>query len=222
MASKELPFFEKGKPIWQQITAAKLNAIVDYIRKITVIPSSTIGVRQIAGGTELTALVGRGGGSSSFNHPWKVSVRPKADAEGEFEAMVNSNSYLLQSLQPDDDQTVTDLGTWFDFIANDVIWIEITIDAGEITGASIDSYGQGDSTFDPTADAYTSGAFVEDDGGSPLSQTKARMIIAYSVPDGDGNPTLTQVAFNHVVMRYFCLLGISTGFPMPSPYGRYP
>jgi hypothetical protein len=213
----EFPIFEKGKPLLEQLTAEKLNAMVDLSRKNRPLASSSVNVQQTPGGCILTSPIGRGGSSGSANHPWKVSVRPKAGFPGEFEAMVNSSSDLLQSLQPNDNQTVTGLGTWFELIADDVIWIEITIDAGEVTGASIDSYGQGDSTFDPTADAYTSDAFVEDDGEASPSQIKARMLVAFT----DSNISLTQVAFNHVVMRYFCLLGISTAFPFPSPYGRY-
>ncbi len=154
---------------------------------------------------------------SAHDHPFKVNVRRKEGSLVAFEAQVITNSFLLTNFAPTSYQTIVGLGTWFNLIANDIIWLDAAIAAGVVTAASIKSRGQGSSDFDPSAAPYTTNSCME---ATSLIQTKARVLIAWTNA-GTGPTSLTQSCFNHLMMRSFCLQTISTIFPEPSPYGAY-
>jgi len=160
-----------------------------------------------------------GNGSSTANTPFLVKTR-KNSQSGLWEAYVNFGD-LLNSLQPDDNTTITGLETWIPLDANDVLWIEITISNYSIIGATLHSYGLGDSEFDPTAAPWDNGGFVQDDNGTPPKQISASCIIAQSEPDTNGSPSVTQKLFSNLLLMACCLDGFPAIFPFPSPYGRY-
>lgn len=182
--------------------------------------------RGVSGAGYSLSSSGGGGASSGSIHPWKVSMRENPDTPGQFQALVYLNSDLLKSLRPDDGQTVTGLNTWFDLINNDVIWIEIPISSYAPTGASIDSYGQGDDAFVPTAQPWTEGGYVEavDNENTSSPQNKLRIMLAYTQPDEiTGNPVLYQKAYTNFYLSYFPsgILARPALIALPSPYGRY-
>jgi len=174
---------------------------------------------------------------SSF--PFQVTWQPKPDnPEGTtFQASIEYNSSLMKSLKPSDRQTITGLNpappytehnpkNWFDLIANDLIWLEITTSSTyTITAATIKSYGMGD-VMDPTLDAWDASgdSFICNDGAVAPAvpvQTKCRVVIAQSVPDADGKPTLTQLLRTHLLMTNCAIDGQAALFPFPAPYGPY-
>ena len=130
-------------------------------------------------------------------------------------------SDVLKSLKPDDGAAVTGLDTWFDLIATDVIWLECTVASYAITESNVNSYGQGDAEFDPTAAAWTTGGYVTDDGGSPPEQDAARVMLAYAYPGDAGEPVLVQTAFDHFLVKNICVDDFAAIFLMPSPYRKY-
>lgn len=99
--------------------------------------------------------------------------------------------------------TITGLDTWFDLIANDVIALYIVVSDYTAVSATIQSYGQGTTTFDPTLAAWDSGdnSYVFDDGGTPSKQIGINILIAYSTPKGDGSPYLVQAQFDHLLLE---------------------
>lgn len=164
-------------------------------------------------------LVGQG--NSGGSTPFFVTKRANPDSPGQFQAMVSSGD-LLKSLQPSDNLTITGLNSWFPLIANDVIWIYIVIDSYAAQSATIQSYGLGNNGFDPTTEAWDNeGGFVQDDAGTPPSQIAANCMIAESVPDAKGNPSITQKLFSNLIMTNCFLVFEPAIFPLPSPYGRY-
>ncbi len=183
--------------------------------------------KAAAGGGYSLAATGKsslGGGSGAF--PWQVSIRSNPDDPSLFQASVEIESDLLKSLKANDSQNVTGLGTWFDFIASDVIWLEISISSYTSSSASIDSYGQGDSAFDPTAEAWTTGGYVEssDNSNPTASQIVLRVLLAHSYPDPDtGAPTLVQDAFDHLLLSFYPtgVLARPAVVALPSPYREY-
>ena len=154
---------------------------------------------------------------------------------------VYANSNLLLSLKPDDDQSITGLLTtasgtatysppsldpdgsapsnpsftgspvtgWVSISgSNQVVYLEITISNGSVTGAEI----KADASFDTSADAWSTGAYVENDGQTPPSQTKARKLLAKVGEDVDG---IEQYVFTHLVMQNMCINGIPALYPIP-------
>ena len=154
---------------------------------------------------------------------------------------VFANSNLLLSLKPDDDQSITGLLTtasgtatyspptlnsdgsapsnpsftgspvtgWVSISgSNQVVYLEITISNGSVTGAEI----KADTSFDTSADAWSTGAYVENDGQTPPSQTKARKLLAKVGEDVDG---IEQYVFTHLVMQNMCINGQPALYPVP-------
>lgn len=161
------------------------------------------------------------GGGDSGDHPFKVTIRPKES--GGFEAKVNINSSLMKSLRPDDRQVISGLDTWFNCIANDVIWLGIVFTPGTSTieSASIDSYGQGD-VFVVSENAWSgNNGYCESDGADPPSHQTSRVMIAYTLAGSDGSPTLYQTCYTHLILRNVCIDLRGATFPFPAPYGPY-
>lgn len=176
-------------------------------------------------GQVINALVGRATPLGDF--PWKVTKRAKRDEEGrvlpgQFQALVSINSDILLSPKLDDNLEVTGLGSWFDLISSDVIWIYVVVSDQSATSATIQSYGQGNSGYNPTAGAWDdSGGFVQNDGGTPPSQIALNQMIAYTTPDLKGNPYLIQSAFNHFEVYSRCVEGLPAQMMKPASSRRY-
>lgn len=147
------------------------------------------------------------------NIPFGISTRadPGDPTGNTFQAMVNLASDILQSLKPNDNLAVTGLGAWFPLIATDVIALWIPVSSYAPVSATIQSYGLGTTTFDPTLAAWSSGdnSYVFDDGMTPPSQIGINILLAYSTPDPTGKPFLIQCQLNHVLLE----LGFIEGEP---------
>lgn len=146
-------------------------------------------------------------------HPFKVFTRKKS---GAVQAGVYYYSSLRKSLKPGDDVTITGLlpeqisGSdntgWTNVSDGTYIWLEITISNSQVTNAEIktgSSFGNGNG-------AWTSDGYVEDDGGTPKKQTKARILIAEIV----GGAAVQSVTTN-LVMQYMCVAGRAALYPVP-------
>lgn len=146
-------------------------------------------------------------------HPFRVKKRvtPESDPVT-YDRIVYGNSQLLTSLAPIDiispsglavdDESPTDAG-WKLFIANDLIWLEATVDGGVIEYAAIKSYGAGDDwpVFDYGAGSAQCAVEWTGTGtsGDPFVQTIARAVIARSFVDANSVPQIVQVAYSDFI-----------------------
>lgn len=203
--------FEQGRSLREQFTARRMN---DMQRSIPVIRYSGGGARVSHLGNQVFVQTPRRQSNISAPFPFQVLTRPKKGSPGSFEAKVELHSDLMKSGQPNDNLTITGLDTWFAFIATDVICVSIDVTDLVPSGATIRSYGQGNTTFDPTFPAWdpTMDGYLVSDGGDPAAQAGAFILIASSVPDDHGNPKLTQHQFTHMLLEEKCIAGISSIF----------
>lgn len=154
--------------------------------------------------------------NSSINTPFAVIKRQKPNALGAWEAQVNINSTLLLSIIPNDIQVITGLNSWFDLDGEDFIWLDISIGDTFITSATIASWGIGSNpTFTPNASPGASdGPFnytttTDVSGNLTFIQTRARIPIALSHDDDQGNPVLTQLLFSNLIMETSAYNGLT-------------
>jgi hypothetical protein len=149
-----------------------------------------------------------------------------SDVSG-LKVMVNANSFLQQSLTPNDLFAITGLGTAFAVAVGTQIWLEIDFTNYAVTAAAIASGTSGWSGF-PNPFIYT--------GTAPnQSLTKTFLLIGYltaanSSLDGmviAGGPTsapvsakIIQCVSHDVVLRNGCFNGLPAVFPFPhhAPY----
>jgi hypothetical protein len=229
---KDLPDTSKIDDATAYLVPGKwLRIIFDILTQLwrgeNVNKGPNIRIRQYGlGGYSISGANQPGGSGVAGGSPWQVTMRPDPDNPGQFQAMVNVNSDLLNSLCPNDWTAVTGLGSWFPLIANDVIWIYIIVAGSSgyftVTSGTIQSYGMGNSGFNPSLYAWdNTGGYVQNDGGSPPNQIAANVMIAYTQPDTNGNPYLFQACSTHLMMRNLNIDGEAAIFPLPSPYRRY-
>lgn len=161
--------------------------------------------------------------TSQDTSPFVVSTRPKAGAPGLYEMMVGQG-YLLKSLKPSDILTIPNLKTWLPFIANDVIWIYLTIAAGVVTAATIQSYGNGNAGFNPTLNVWdNTGGYVQDDGTTPPSgPNQIALNILIATGSTDAVPIVNQKVNTNLLLVNDCISGKAAIVATPSPYGGYP
>jgi hypothetical protein len=155
--------------------------------------------------------------------PFQVVMRSAPGNPNEFEAAVNPDSDLLKSLLPSDSLSITGLGVWFPFIGNDLISLYITVANYVGLTATIQSYGRGNTSFDPNTRAWNGDddCFVFDNGSSPPSQSGINLLIAYSYPSSTGAPVLIQSARDHLILTNCAIDGRPAIYPFPAPNRRY-
>jgi len=160
--------------------------------------------------------------------PFKVLTRPKPDSTtGAVQAGVIYWSGLYKSLRPDDNMTITGLlsedGTtgWFDLDPTDAIWLKVTFNtSGVPTAANIESWGTS-KEFEIDLYAWVENSYCEDDGEATPTHKYSRKLIAYSVPDDNGKPKLTQVMSHDQILRNVCIDGRPARYPFDHE-GGYP
>jgi hypothetical protein len=146
---------------------------------------------------------------SSNSFPFKIRVRTNPSNPALLQRMVNPDSTVMLSGKPNDNLSVTGLGVWESFIANDVIALFIVVASGVAMSATIQSYGAGNTTFDPNLSAWDASdqSFVFDDGGTPPLQIGINILIGYSTPDAHGKPFLVQAQSTHILLEQDVIMG---------------
>ncbi len=225
-----------GPPV--NLSAGKLTENLRALRGR--IPSSHINEQETGKadsdnaveGAGTTTLAGAhtapGIGSDPGTHPFKITIRPKAGANPgtAFEMMVEAESYILKSLQPNDVVTVTGLGVWNPCVDSDLMWIYIVILSGVIHSAALQSKGMGSGNgFDPNAAAWTSTGYIVDDGAPPPTGPNQ---ITLNIPigstgsgSGAGLPPLKQKLFNNILIESECISGRAALVAKPAPYAGF-
>lgn len=173
------------------------------------------GIYRRGSGTGGFSLAARGGGqqvpqspSTPNSFPFQITYRqtpftPPAVWDGTYQMMVNPDSTVMLSGKPNDNLSVTGLGVWRPFIANDVIALYIVVSGYAATTATIQSYGLGTTTFDPTLAAWAAGqnSYVFNDLGTPPLQIGINILLGYSTPTMTGAPFFVQAQFDHVLLE---------------------
>lgn len=219
--------FQAGRPLREELTAARLNATLAAIRRNKPLPGRGISVTETGAGTriDLAPLSTRRAFSSVS--PFTVLLRPvsPSDKSSPMEAGVVYRSRLFRSIVPDTLQIITGLLTeddpeeiddgWFSISDGDFVWLEVEFDEdGEPTGASIE---HGEAAFDPSALPWESNSILEDDGETPPLQTIARKLLAYY---NDG--ALTQCVDRDQVLLDCIINGRAARYPFDHSGGYVP
>lgn len=208
--------FEGNQPLDKQLTADRLNTILDFICMNTVRFGRGVRGTRTLGGTTINVRNQIAQADASPN-PFEVTTRTNPSNPALYQASVYWDSSLLKSIKPNDRQTITGLAdapaptgdgnmNWFPLLGNDLIWLEIKTPTtfGIIDSATIASYGLGSNpTWDYHVDPSTSeGPFtynVTTSGvGNIFTQTSARIPIARSVAGPSGEPIVTQLLKNNL------------------------
>lgn len=198
--------WEQGRSFDSQFTARRMN---DLQRAIKPVRYSGFGLRVSHFGDQafVTTARPRIAPSNNIKFPFQITPKPDPANPGQFLAQVNTDSTVMKSLKPDDNLTVTGLGTDFPFIANDVIALYIVVSQSPTpyaaVSATIQSYGAGTTTFDPTLGPWNpiDNSFVFDDGGTPPKQIGINILLGYSTPDLLGNPYFVQAQTTHMLLE---------------------
>ena len=220
-----LPFFQSGQPVEDQFNAWRMNALGAHVRSNISTKGVGCFIKRTAGGTTIT--VPRRGTSGDQSFPFQILQRENPSSPGSFQASVYWNSSLMKSLKPNDTQTIIGLNdqptdgvdglNWFPMITADAIWLGTTFDSsGNITDCRIASWGQSN-TFDITAEAWTTNAYVTDDGGTPPVFQVARTLLGYSVAGALGRPEIVQCVTTDLMLKNCVIDGRAARYPVPSP-----
>lgn len=216
------PIPQPGQPL----AASWGRYVVEYLRSLTPTAGPGVEVSHMPGGTTIRAKRSkRSAASAEPEHPFQVITRIKPgneENEPVHQAAVLVGT-LLKSPKWDDRVIITGLAvpdattgeipdsSWFDLIANDAIWLEITFPA---LTAEINSWGAGDEWADFTS-------MVEFSEGANPVQTKAFFPIAYTHADADGKPKLFQSLSSNLLLVPACHNSRACRYPTPYPLGAY-
>jgi hypothetical protein len=78
--------FQSSRPLLQEVTAERLNAILQEIRRTKPLPGRGITTRQEGGGVRIdlaATLRGGGGGAATPIQPWDLLAQPDPDSTAE-------------------------------------------------------------------------------------------------------------------------------------------
>ena len=198
-----------GSHDWQRVSDS-----ADVQRMKTILHGMT--PIQIIGGDGKSYLIPAmmlGGSDATASTFAPFHVYSKYNDDGQITGVgIDGNSYIysnqadttspltLPSLSDPTDEN--DPG-WISAEDKDYIWLEITISSSEDPTAEIKS----GSTI--PGEAWTSGGYVEDDGNTPPTQTKARKVIAQI----DG--FVKQYVWSNQAMQNMCINGQPALYPVP-------
>jgi hypothetical protein len=221
--------FDQGESIVSSEFREKLNNLVEACRSNTI--TSVVGgqVKHGKNGTSIVInkqIIDTSETVKEDVFPFKIFTRTNPSNPLLFQARVYDKSDVLKSINLTDKLNVTGLTTyntdgsvkessWFSYISNDVIYLTYTI--GDAS-ATIHSYGQGDSGFNPASTAGDASSVIAISGGT---QTTWRIMLGYSLSDDDGNPVLTQTWNTHVLISNGCITGKGCVYDFTSPRGAY-
>lgn len=220
------PFLKKGIGLTPDGLKA-LNAWFQFLLDGLPIPGDeTIEVTSMPGmgraiQANLVDILSSGGEAP---YPFQVTLVQLEDES--WTAWINEESSLLISAQPNNNQTITQLGIDNAFPISsdgDLVYLDVqwtTNITGSISTCKVTSFGDGGS-FNPTLAAWASGdSYVFNDGGTPPIQQGLSVPIAQITFDVDGNPALIPLTINNLLLQLQLIDLIPAYIAVPF-YGRY-
>jgi len=202
--------FEGNRPLSEQLTADRLNQILDFVDMGVIRFGRGLHGARTTGGTTINIRNVPENAVDDLG-PFEIAWRTNpADPTGNtFQAKVSKNSDYLKSTKPNDSLSVTGLDSWFPFLTTDVITIFSPVTSYVPTSATVQSYGLGTTSFDPTSDPWNTGdnGIVFDDGGTPPVQQGLNVLLAYSTPDLKGKPYVIQSQLDHILIESGIIAG---------------
>jgi len=212
----------------QLMRASDHAAMIRYVKSIAPRPGPGIRTAVGSGGQTRYPILRPAskqwplGGAQTF--PFQITWGPDPANPGQYLAKVNPDSTLMLSCKPNDNLAITGLGVSFPFIANDVIALYIVVSDYAAQSATIQSYGMGTTTFDPTLEAWGTGdnTYVFDDGATTPNQKQIgiNILLGYSTPDSTGKPYFVQTQFTHMLLVNCVIDGYAAIYDF-SPRERY-
>lgn len=210
-----------------------IEAIYNYLDQFppTLINDAVTGLLY----NVLAQPAGNGIAIASAPSPFQVTIQEDPSSPGSYQASVYWNSSLLLSTVLTDTQPITGLAAWFTLdLGNDLIWLDITLDGfGDVTGATINSYGLGGSwnpSDPPQVFGTGSGPFeyeitFDANGNQIISQYMARIPIFESVTSTASPFPISNIQLlnQNLIMEGDIDTGSSggpgvTGLLMPKPF----
>jgi hypothetical protein len=210
--------FQPQRPLLRELSADRLNTILQEIRRNKPKGERGITVRQSGDGTYigLAAAITSGTASGESSHPFQILTRTSEDGNSIFIG-VRPKSYVFIGItnrsdpsgilaDPSDD---SDPG-WQNASGKKYVWLEFVNDEEEFE-LSV-KFGD-ESEFDPDVGFWTNKGILETDGNQEFPVfKKARRIIAEIVEENDsvrviqcmkGHQTFTDVVVNGIPAGYF-------------------
>jgi hypothetical protein len=218
MAQFESIKFQPQRPLLRELSADRLNTVLQEIRRNKPKGERGITVRQSGDGTYigLAAAITSGTASGESSHPFQILTRTSSNGNSIFIG-VRPKSYVFSAvnvrIEPSgiltDASDDSDAG-WQNASGKKYVWLEFVNDE-EQPELSV-KFGD-ESEFDPEAGFWTNTSFLETDGNQEFPVfKKARRIIAEIVEEDDsirviqcmkGHQTLTDVVVNGIPAGYF-------------------
>ncbi|HEX8309799.1 MAG TPA: hypothetical protein VF614_00685 [Chthoniobacteraceae bacterium] len=120
--------FQANRPLREQLTAARLNAMLEAIEASTITQGVGYMARGLPGGQVLQITARSGGGAGvGYGRPFEVQ-NAGATSGGVSQVKVSLDSWLSYSARPGDKITITGLGEPFAISLGDKIWLKVAWD----------------------------------------------------------------------------------------------
>lgn len=156
-----------------------------------------------------------------FQVTWRTNPADSSGNTFQFKVQLNSSLYPSSSLGASggNNLVITGLDTWTNMTANDTFWLVAAVDPTTLTVTAgtptIHNYGNGNSDYDPTASPISVGGIVEQNTSSPPVQIWLRKVIADSIADANGKPTIRQYVQTDLVIYNVAIYGYPAVYPYP-------
>jgi hypothetical protein len=205
--------FQPNRPLLRELSADRLNTILQEIKRNKPKGERGITVRQDGTGTYigLAASLPRGGGTSTAPHPFRVITRNIEDQwywGVIYESRVYTNLFASSELvglltnEADDEDPGWKPITYTE--EKDYIYLQWDESEGE---ASVDSVGD-NGALNPDSDLGDSDSQVWIDFEElPPEFKAARKIIAVATESEDGSPAISQGIKQHQLLQNVCFNG---------------
>jgi hypothetical protein len=214
MAQFESIRFQPSRPLLRELSADRLNTILQEIRRNRPKADGGITVRQSGDGTYigLAAPISSSSSATSESHPFQILTRTDPETNNTFLG-VRPNSFVffrgVDTITPTgllvDPSDENDDG-WTPRSSTKYIWLEFDVDEG----TSI-QFGNEDD-FDPRLNPFTSKSILEDNGSTAFPEfQKARRIIAEIIEE-DESFTISQYMKAHQTFADVVVNGIPAGY----------
>lgn len=188
------------------------------------LPSQRLGQRTTGVASDGANVVqGHTHSSASSSHcpPGGAPVRPwsgvfSKTAGGQLQITIYAKSYLQRSEAPGDNAIVTGLGAPFNVnAAGDTVYLQCPVTTLEPGNSLVTSQSVTGTFTNQTSTTWATGAFVQNDGGTPPNQTFFRIKLG-TVTTGPKGPVYTPSCTSNLVIANTAINGDAAIYPHPA------